>query len=88
VSIASTGASDWEKPGSRPGDPRRATGPPVGGIARVAYSIPETAKLLGVSDASVWRSLQRGQLDSFMFGGRRLIKAQSIERLVSAEATA
>jgi hypothetical protein len=89
VSIASTGLSDWEKRESRPGDPRRARGSPEGeivhgAIARVAYSIPETAKLLGVSEASVWRALKRRQLDSIMFGGRRLVTVRSIERLSEA----
>jgi hypothetical protein len=84
MSIPSTGLSDWEKPGSRPGGPRRARGSPDGEIARVAYSIPETAKLLGVSEASVWRALKRRQLDSFLLGGRRLVPARSIERLSEA----
>jgi excisionase family DNA binding protein len=72
MSIASTGASDWEKDHS--------------GLGRAAYSVSETAAQLGVSEASVWRALKRHQLDSIMFGGRRLVTARSIEKLLSAKA--
>jgi len=72
MSIASTGATDWEKTAQIP--------------ARAAYSVSETAVLLGVSEASVWRALKRRQLDSIMFGGRRLITARSIEKLLTEEA--
>ena len=71
MSILSTGASDWERPGA---------------VRRAAYSVPETAVQLGVSEASIWRALKRGQLDSIMFGGRRLVTARSIEKLLSTEA--
>jgi excisionase family DNA binding protein len=72
MSIPSTGTTDWERRGSVRG--------------RVAYSVSETAQLLGVSEASVWRALKRHHLDSIMFGGRRLVTARSIERLLSVKA--
>jgi len=72
MSIASTGASDWEKDHS--------------GLDRAAYSVPETAAQLGVSEASIWRAIKRRELESFMLGGRRLIAARSIERLLPAKA--
>jgi len=71
VSIASTGVSYWEKSGSGP--------------ARAAYSIPEVAEKLGVCEASVWRALGRGQLESIKFGGRRLITARSLEKLLTTK---
>jgi excisionase family DNA binding protein len=70
MSIASTGATVEER--------RREA------QVRAAYSVQETAKQLGVSEASIWRALKRRQLDSIMFGGRRLVTARSIERLLSA----
>ncbi|MGD9879967.1 MAG: helix-turn-helix domain-containing protein [Reyranella sp.] len=70
MSILSTGASDWEKPGSRPT------------TARSAFSVQEVAKQLGVCQASVYRALKRGELEAVMFGGRRLIPAWSIEKLL------
>ena len=72
MSIASTGATVEER--------RREA------QARAAYSVQETAEQLGVSEASIWRALKRRQLDSIMLGGRRLVTARSIERLLSAEA--
>jgi excisionase family DNA binding protein len=72
MSIASTGAIDEERRGKA--------------HARAAYSVQETAEKLGVSEASIWRALKRRQLESIMFGGRRLVKARSIERLLSVDA--
>ena len=73
MSIASTGTTDEEKRGHR--TPSRA-----------AYSISETAAQLGVSEASVWRAVKSGKLESIMFGGRRLVTARGLERVLSAEA--
>ena len=72
MSIASIGAIDWEKSGSR--------------LARAAYSIREVAEQLGVSEASIWRAIKRGELDGIRIGGRRVITARSIEKLLSAVA--
>ncbi len=72
MSIVSTGTSHWEKY------------PPP--IARAAYSIAETAELLGLCEASVYRALRRGDIASVLLGGRRLIPARSIEKLLSANA--
>ncbi len=69
MSIASTGISDCEKSSSQP--------------ARAAYSVQEVADALGVCPASVYRALRRGELEAFMLGGRRLIPARSVERLLS-----
>ena len=73
MSILSTGANDWEQPGSRP-------------TARSAFSVQEVAEQLGVCQASVYRALKRGELEAVMLGGRRLIPARSIEKLLSAKA--
>jgi excisionase family DNA binding protein len=51
---------------------------------RAAYSVSETADLLGLCEASIYRALKRGEIESVMLGGRRLIPARSIERLLNA----
>ena len=70
-SITSTGTSGWERP---------QTGP-----ARAAFSVAETAEMLGLCEASICRALKRGDLEAVMLGGRRLSPARSIDRLLSAE---
>ena len=72
MSIISTGTSDWERPGSQ--------------SARAAYSVPEVAEKLGLSQASILRAIRRGQLDGILIGGRRVITARSLEKLLSADA--
>jgi len=58
------------------------------GRGRAAYSVPETAELLGLSEASIFRALRRGDIASVMLGGRRLIPARSIETLLARKADA
>ncbi|CAN5312049.1 hypothetical protein BH10PSE6_BH10PSE6_40670 [soil metagenome] len=58
----------------------------IGGRGRAAYSVPETAELLGLSEASIFRALRRGDIESVMLGGRRLIPARSIETLLAPKA--
>ena len=54
------------------------------GTTRTAFSVQETAEQLGVCPASVYRALKRGQLEAVTLGGRRLIPARSINKLLSA----
>jgi len=54
---------------------------------RAAFSIAEVAEQLGVCQASVYRALKRGELDAVMLGGRRLIPARSINKLLTANDT-
>lgn len=56
----------------------------LSGTARTAFSVQETAEQLGVCPASVYRALKRGQLEAVTLGGRRLIPARSIEKLLTA----
>jgi excisionase family DNA binding protein len=70
MSIVGTGASDGEK-----GQP-----------ARAALSVSETASTLGICEASVYRALKRGDLESVTLGGRRLIPASSIQKLLAPQA--
>jgi excisionase family DNA binding protein len=54
--------------------------------ARSAFSVQEVAEQLGVCQASIYRALKRGDLEAVMLGGRRLIPARSLNKLLSAEA--
>jgi excisionase family DNA binding protein len=45
---------------------------------KLAYNIPEAAKALGVSKATIWRKAKSGQLHVFHFLGRALIRADEI----------
>jgi len=73
MSIASTGISDWERSST-------------GRAPRMAFSVQETAEQLGVCQASIYRALARGDLEAVTLGGRRLIPARSIEKLLTAKA--
>lgn len=80
--IASTGLSSWEKPG-RTHSGASPRGPPD----RAAFSVAETAVMLGLSEATVWRLLKRRTLTSVLIGGSRRIPAAGIQKLLAAEAT-
>ena len=54
--------------------------------ARAAFSGQEVAEQLGVCQASVYRALKRGELEAVTLGGRRLIPARCIEKLLAAKA--
>ena len=53
--------------------------------SRLAYSVPEVARMLGVSEKTVRRQIDSGELASFMFGGRRLIKQASLKAIMDSE---
>ena len=72
MSFSRAGTGNWAQPGSRSG--------------RSAFSIKETAEQLGTSQASIWRAIKRGELKAVKLGGRSLIPALSIEKLLSADA--
>jgi hypothetical protein len=50
---------------------------------RALYSPRETESILGISHASLYRLIGAGRLDARKLGGKTLITADSIERLVS-----
>lgn len=52
-------------------------------MEKLAYSIIETATALSVSRTSVYMMLADGRLNAFKLGRRRLIKADSIKRLLN-----
>ena len=54
---------------------------------RAAFSPRETAELLGLSEATVYRLLNRRELSSVLIGGSRRIPAAAIQKLLTANAT-
>lgn len=53
---------------------------------RAAFSPGETADLLGLSEATVYRIIKRGDLPSVLIGGSRRIPATAIQKLLTADA--
>jgi excisionase family DNA binding protein len=68
MSVASTGASIWER------------------ANRAAFSPAETAELLGLSEATIFRLLKRKALSSVLIGGSRRIPATEIQKALTANA--
>jgi excisionase family DNA binding protein len=53
---------------------------------RVAYTTGEVATMLGRDRTTVWRWLKRGVLrEGKVPGGRRMVTAASLEKLLAAE---
>ena len=49
---------------------------------KLAYSINETAKALSLGRTSVYALISDGRLETFKFGRRRLVKAESLRLFV------
>lgn len=54
---------------------------------RAAFSVAETAEMLGLSEASIYRLLKRGALPSVLIGGSRRIPATGIHALLTPNET-
>ena len=52
---------------------------------RAAFSVVETAVMLGVSERHVFTSIKNGEVKAFRLGGRRLISVFEILRLIGHE---
>lgn len=50
---------------------------------RISYRVREAAQVLGCSDDTIGRLIQRGELKSFTLGRARFITAAEIERLIA-----
>lgn len=53
---------------------------------RRAFSIPEAARMLGISRATVYRMLKEGQIQTIKIGSRRLVPASSIDDVLTGRA--
>lgn len=51
-------------------------------MERIACSVMEAAKALGVSRGSIYNWINEGRIQTVKVGGRRLVKIDSIRRLV------
>lgn len=51
----------------------------------LALSINDTAKALGLGRTSIYAMIADGRLEAFRLGRRRLIRTESIKRLVAAQ---
>jgi excisionase family DNA binding protein len=51
----------------------------------LAVSINDTAKALGLGRTSIYAMIADGRLEAFKLGRRRLVKAESILRLIAAQ---
>lgn len=51
----------------------------------LALSINDTARTLGVGRTSIYAMLADGRLDAFRLGRRRLVRMESIRRLIAAQ---
>lgn len=51
----------------------------------LALSINDTAKALGLGRTSIYAMIADGRLEAFRLGRRRLVRMESIRRLVTAQ---
>lgn len=62
--------------------------PPAQGeklMEQFAYSINETARVLSLGRTSIYAMIADGRLDTFKLGRRRLVKADSIRRIIDGQ---
>jgi excisionase family DNA binding protein len=51
---------------------------------KLAYSIPEAAHALGISESTVWEMVKLGSIRKFKIGARVLIKREELQRVIEA----
>lgn len=49
---------------------------------KLSYTIAEAVQVLGISRASLYRAVRRGELSTFTWCGRTLIRADVLQRAV------
>ena len=57
-------------------------------VERLTFSIAEAATAAGISRATVYRLIDRGELRTVKLGDRRLVPRVELERLCNAERAA
>jgi excisionase family DNA binding protein len=50
---------------------------------RLAVTVPEAARLMGLKPEGMWKLVIRGDVPSFKLGGRRLVPMAELQRLVT-----
>jgi excisionase family DNA binding protein len=56
------------------------------GLERLTLTVPEAAKVLGVSVQTAYTLANRGDIPVLRLGGRLLVKRLELERMLGAEA--
>ncbi len=51
---------------------------------RLAYTVEEAARLLGISRTSAYLAAQRGELPSVLIGRRRLVPREALDRFLAS----
>ena len=51
----------------------------------LALSINDTAKLLSLGRTSIYAMIADGRLEAFRLGRRRLVRMESVKRLIAAQ---
>jgi excisionase family DNA binding protein len=54
-------------------------------MEKLAYSISETARTLSLGRTSIYTMIADGRLEAFKLGRRRLVKAESVRRLIASQ---
>lgn len=54
-------------------------------MQQLAYSINDTARALSLGRTSIYAMIADGRLEAFKLGRRRLVKAESVRRLIESQ---
>jgi excisionase family DNA binding protein len=49
---------------------------------KIAYTVPEAAKAVGVGRTTMWKNVREGTLPSFKWNGRVLIRRDDLQRAI------
>lgn len=55
------------------------------GLVRLAYSVPEVAKLIGISKSKIWELIRSGELSSVKICGRRIVRHSDLLVLLAGD---
>ncbi|MFP5431919.1 MAG: helix-turn-helix domain-containing protein [Alphaproteobacteria bacterium] len=51
----------------------------------ITCSVDDAAKAIGIGRVTLYKYINEGRVESIRVGGRRLVKIESVKRLVGAE---
>ncbi len=57
-------------------------------VARLTYTVPEVAELLGISRSTAYECVRRGEIPALVLGRRVLVARTTVDVLLSPAATA